>query len=525
MQKMQTICFKILSLLGIAIFLVLFYYSCRYTITRFYSSDIVDNRDQWQWNLIFLLLTLAAVCLIGKISEKISRRAVHVIAIVVACGVAVAGCILSKSASFQPITDQAHIYYNVLAVLEENSSGIIEKDYYLLYPYQLGLVEIFALFLKLAGNTDVRTLEIIQAFLAGIAVYAGFRIVKELFDHVETEIVYLLMSAGFAPMYIYCMFVYGETLGICASMLGIWMFLMANRESNKTWMTVMYFALSMFSMTVACLARGALLVIWIAMMIIQVFVFLKHRKILPLVAAFLILPAIVIGGRVTVGIAERQSDYDFGDGCPKLMWIAMGLQENEGSNAGPGSYNGFNADNFIACGYNTEIAQNMAKEAIAESIADYVRNPGKMVSFFKRKTMNQWNEPTYGAFFHTYYMEEQEEWVDKLYFDEEVNGKARDYMDCYQFICYAAILGYFIMLFRKKHDEKVFLPGLIIIGEFILSMLWEAGSRYVYPYIVIALPCVAAGLVFYAECGKRALICGGLAIRKYKKKDEEKKNV
>ena len=49
-------------------------------------------------------------------------------------------------------------------------------------------------------------------------------------------------------------------------------------------------------------------------------------------------------------------------------------------------------------------------------------------------------------------------------------------------------------LLLEKEDEKKYFLGLILVGEIFFSIIWEAQSRYVYPYIVMALPCMAAGM-------------------------------
>jgi hypothetical protein len=178
------------------------------------------------------------------------------------------------------------------------------------------------------------------------------------------------------------------------------------------------------------------------------------------------------------------------------MWIAMGLQENEDSELIPGSYNGFNQDPYIECGYDSSRASEIAKEAIKESLSNWMKHPDEMLSFFRRKIMCQWNNPDYGAFYYTHYMEEPEEWLYNLYFDDEVNGRAIKFLDNYQLMFYVACALFFLMLFRKNKKPELLLPGLILVGEFMLSLIWESSSRYVYPCIVICMPCAAAGLTY-----------------------------
>ncbi len=76
---------------------------------------------------------------------------------------------------------------------------------------------------------------------------------------------------------------------------------------------------------------------------------------------------------------------------------------------------------------------------------------------------------------------------------------ANDYLDGYQSMVYLLLLGYFIQLLLKDGAEKIYLPGLAFIGEFLFSLVWESQSRYIYPYIVIILPGIAGSLVCYFD--------------------------
>ena len=106
--------------------------------------------------------------------------------------------------------------------------------------------------------------------------------------------------------------------------------------------------------------------------------------------------------------------------------------------------------------------------------------------------------------------QEPEEWVTDLY-----TGTAGDkwyaFLNLYQGMVYVMLLFYFVILLKEKDHIFYFLPALLLLGGFCFSMIWEAKSRYVYPYIVMSLPCVAWSLVYCA--GK---ITGG--IKKWRKK-------
>ena len=267
--------------------------------------------------------------------------------------------------------------------------------------------------MKLTGNMTVGLLEIIQSLFTGMSVYAGFRITRELFHKTNTEIVYLLLAVLCLPQYLYAMFIYGESLGICATMYACFFSLQANREGISIKRSLCYYAVILF-------------------------------------------PVLIMTGKGMTALAEKQAQTDYGDGCPKIMWVAMGLQENEEFPQFPGTYNGFNADTYKANDYD--------------------------------------------AFFSTYYMQNQKEWVDRVYFDDIVHSRVVLIMDNYQFLIYLMLLVYFLNLLTGKDEIGTLLPVLILVGGFLFSLIWEGRSRYVYPYLVIALPCVAEG-VYYAEQG------------------------
>lgn len=73
-------------------------------------------------------------------------------------------------------------------------------------------------------------------------------------------------------------------------------------------------------------------------------------------------------------------------------------------------------------------------------------------------------------------------------------------MNQLQNVIYIGVLFYYIYLAKHKRQEKEYFLGLVLIGEVLFSLLWEAKSRYVFPYIVIALPAAAMGYWYLCNC-------------------------
>lgn len=404
MNKILDFCKKVIAAVGSVAFVILSYYSFCYTSLKQYNNTLFESRD----NLLLHVLTVGVIVGISgglyHVRHKISAKAVHVLAAVFS-GLVFFLCIfLYTSAEFQPIVDQGHVFINAAAIADREVGHIIEPEYYILYSFQIGLTELMALPMKLTGNMTVGLLEIIQSLFTGMSVYAGFRITRELFHKTNTEIVYLLLAVLCLPQYLYAMFIYGESLGICATMYACLFFLQANREGISIKRSLCYYAVILLCMDAAYLARGAMMIVCIAMLILQVMFCLKNQKYYRILPVLILFPVLIMTGKGMTALAEKQAQTDYGDGCPKIMWVAMGLQENEEFPQFPGTYNGFNADTYKANDYDAKATAEMGRDAIGQTVEEWSRDPGKMLDFFRRKVIYQWNDPTYDAFFSTYYM-------------------------------------------------------------------------------------------------------------------------
>ena len=95
-------------------------------------------------------------------------------------------------------------------------------------------------------------------------------------------------------------------------------------------------------------------------------------------------------------------------------------------------------------------------------------------------------------------MEEPQEWIYQFYW-EAPNYIARQFLNHYQSIFYILTLGAFLDILKKRESPLMLLPGLVFIGGFLFSLIWEGKSRYVYPYVVIVMPYLAKGILFYLE--------------------------
>lgn len=503
MVKLQKFCLKIIALTGILIFgyLTFFAWTSSARIDAF-SEIVVWSRDRIWKNLLFMAAALLAGTGAGVLSDRMSDRALRVTAIILSLAAA-AGCvILAKAAHAYPTADQIYVYEAATNFFTGDYTNIQTEWYFNACPYQLGLGLIYGILMRMAGSNSCFVLQCAQAVCAGVTVYASFELARELFRCKKAAGTAVLCALLFVPMYLYTLYIYGETFGVCFAVMGMLFWLRANSgKPRRGVITALYWVLSGLCLAVCYTARIALSIVLIAMVITGILKALADKR--PDIwrrwncpALTILLIILTLGSqKLSVAYMEDRAGVELADGIPAILTVAMGIQdESENENGtGPGSYNAYNLWLYFGSGFDGESASSEALLNIKQTLYRWSKDPVSMIHYMNRKVLNQWNEASYGGFRMTAQQQEPEDWVNDLY-----TGAAGDkcylFLNLFQGMVYAMLLIYFIMLFRGSYNSLCFLPALILIGEFFFSMIWEAKSRYVYPYIVMTLPCAAWSL-------------------------------
>lgn len=261
---------------------------------------------------------------------------------------------------------------------------------------------------------------------------------------------------------------------------------------------MLYWTLSALSLTVCYTARLALVIVMIAMVITGLLKMFADKRWTSPGATVLILLLALGGQKLSVAYMEKQADVKLADGMPAVLTVAMGIQDEDENGTGPGSYNAYNLWLYFGCGFDSDSAASEAFVNIKQTLYRWSKDPAYMIGYMNRKVLNQWNEATYGGFIFTSKQQDPENWVVDLY-TGTWGDRWYHFLDLYQGLLYAMLLIYFVLLFRGKGKVVFYLPGLLLIGEFFFSMIWEAKSRYIYPYIVMVLPAVAWSIACFVE--------------------------
>ena len=519
MIKLEKAATKIMAAIGTAVMLFLLFYSWKYT-KRIFSSDFFqDEKDSILWNLVCSAVVLAVAGASALYLRKVSEKTIHIATVLCAVITALFCLKIARDAGTYCVADQYQSFAAAEAFFTGDTEWLQTSEYHKMYPFQLGLSWIYFLFFRIAGRADNSVIQSAQALCVGVMLYAGFHIVRRLTHSRAAEVFYLLMAMLFAPMYCYVLFIYGETIGTCSAMCAVWFWLEANRTDRTAGSKWGYWGAAIAMLAVMYVARSGLLVVWIAMLIMQLLLSMKWKKWNGIVLVCAALALMIFTSYLLRVAAEKTVGTKYDSGAPYVLWVAMGMQETD-PGRGPGAYNGYNVVTYEETEGNSAEATTIAEEYIAGRWQEWMQNPAQMYRFIREKMLCQWIEPTYGGFKETGYLEDPRPWIDQCY-NGEWNARLLVFLNRYQAVVYLFVLGYFLMILAGKLEGEQILPGIILLGGFFFTMIWEAKSRYVYPYIVMILPCAACSITYYGGLMAEQLKKMGRAIKGRKQKQKE----
>ncbi len=483
--------------------LALGYWAVRYT--HGYPSDLSEGRtiiepDSPGVNLLVFCGVLVVAWLLQwavlRGEETIKRKRVRGIALAVTGLMGILLAIWVSICHITPVWDQMQVYLDAMDFKAGNFRDM--TGYIYMCPHQYGLTFLYEIFLAFGGG--YRLLQYMNVLMIMGIVWSSYALVDELFGDVKASLYVIVGNLLFFPMWIYVNYVYGELLSMGFSMLGIWLLVRGcHRKRN------LCILLSLLFLSVAVLARSNVLVLLIAVCIAMLVYSLKQRSLKLLLAAVLTL-LVPLGAIGAMRLSyELRSGIKIEGGIPASMYVAMGMQLSTG---GAGVYNGYNNSVFRGeAGSDEEKANEIALSYIRGRLQEFKEDMNMAKDFYKEKIQEQWNEPTFCSLVMTATFEQPPEGiVEKLYYGSW-QQPYRDYTNRYLTVLYLGVILFCVIGLTCKSDILQCLMLIGVFGGFLFSILWEAKSRYVLPYIVLLIPYMALGISAALNC-LGGVVCG-----------------
>lgn len=449
-----------------------------------------DEHPLFKWdliplNLIWLIAIIALLYLLNKkkIWQRIPERVLVIAAVLVTV---VLSLVWVKVSHAYPEADQRGVSLVAIQAAQGEYTFFAPAKYMQFYPNQLGIVAILEVLYRISGWENWMLLMYLNAAANGVIVYCLYRITGRLFRDDGISRLVLFASVGCVQLIFYSTFVYGITIGLALALAAVDLVLLY-LEKEK----LIYAFLGAILIGASVLTKNNYSIMLLALVLLLLYKALEKKKLKHLLSAVLLVLLTMVMSRGLTTVYEVRSGYTITSGMPKTLWIAMGMQEGDRAE---GWYNRFNFDTFTDVEADIEEGDRLGREAIRERLEVFASDPLYALTFYYRKTVTQWNEPTYEAIWVNRWHDGDFLTVVQSIYDGTLGNVLAEYMDLYQLLVFAGFLACLLIRRRQLSPEQLLLP-LILLGGFAFHTLWEAKSQYIYPYFVCMLPCAAAGLM------------------------------
>lgn len=446
------------------------------------------------WDKLWLhILMLAAagglLWLAAPWLEKQSRRMECLL--VTLCALAMLGLhagivLLSRSL---PIFDQ----WCCWDMARQIATGYEPWEYYYTnyFPHQMPYILLLSLPMGL--NQSPMWIQLLQAAGNVVGAWALAECAALLSNRRSARLMAWLAALCFLPFAFYTPYVYGNLPGLQAmllSALGLIRYLHSEKKRHLVWMTVF--------MLLSCLLKQNMLIAAIAAAIVLCLAAMERKRWLPAFAAVLMLSLCAVTGGIINRVVESRTTANLSEGFPTSSWIMMGLSESEKE---PGWYNENCYTYYTEYGYSKATHDELSKADIRQRLSDFAADPVYALRFFGRKTLSQWNDPTF-----------QSVWVNEMARNPErgslalsmyERGKAYQLvsrlMDELHLLALAGIALWLWLCRKERNLSHLFFP-LLLIGGFLFHLVWEAKGQYTFLYF---FPLVAYGALGWMEAALR----------------------
>lgn len=399
----------------------------------------------------------------------------------------------------EPRADQKNVVETAMNMIAGDYSAFELGGYMDVYPNQVGIVYIFYWLFRMFpfGYNTIRVLNVI-ALLGAIWSFNGIGKMLLQANKQKNQYIVGVVTVLFLPLLGYVTFLYGNTIGLGLSMLGIYCTCKYFDTRKVFWMVV-----SIVTLALAVVVKENYLIHLIGVIIFLLLDFL-HK---PTKKTIMFLVVIVLATFGATSLVKFHTSKITGEkisaGVPTLAWVAMGLQDGYMAS---GWHNQYNEDVYREHNCDTQLANIAVQKEIGQRIQEMIQNPGATVSFFYKKVISQWNNPTFECFWVNDLTKRQEkgiavkkmpEWMDS-FLGEPGNKIVTIYMNSFQTILLWGVCIWFLAGWKEIKLEQL-LMATIFIGGFLFHLVWEAKCQYVLPYFVLLIPYAVWGYQLLLE--------------------------
>ena len=444
-------------------------------------------------NILFVIVCFAVIAFLIKreiIISKISTKKIAIIFSVLAVIISIIWVITTKTA---PQADSKAVCYAAMNFNAGDYTDLARGEYVAKYPQQLGLITVMRVLFKLFGDYNYLSFQLLSCLAVFPIVYCTYEIISILSNqNKKIELIGIAIAFLCLPLYMYTSYVYGEILSTAFIVIAFMLLMKCYNDFSIA-------KLVMLALTVmfAVMIRQNSVIAIIAMVGVVIFKAIVNDK---RKVSLLLALAIMVGVMSHSILIKALYDKHWPDDAthlPATLWIAMGTNNDI---LCAGWNNGLGSIVFEESGYDEQASKDAAAYVIKSFKKLCLDNPSFAVDFYNRKITSQWCAPMYqGIVMNSYIEGEQSVIAHEIFYNQRVWHVFDAFMNIYQLIVYISILGLMIHCLKKDYGLEFYVGLITVFGGFLFSIIWEAKTRYIFPYLIMMLPYAAIGAYMLAS--------------------------
>ena len=406
------------------------------------------------------------------------------------------------NAQSTPTNDSRSLYEIAQQIISGDFTAVAPQNSYLsLWPFQSGLLLYMEAVLRFIPIHGVLSLSGINLVCIGLGIFSLYKIVCLWTNNAKTVFFWNFLILFCTPYLFYVNFLYNEITSMACLFFSVWMMTEYWKSEKKR-----YLVLAVAAAGISVLLRNNSLIFIVASVLLLFVILLqsgkKRRQIIAIISLVVLS---VCASKLPQKFYEFRAGNTMGKGVTAVSYIAMGLQD---TGRIPGWNNGFHSEVLIESGYDADVAADLSIESIKTSIQKFAKDPQYMISFFNQKLVPEWCDENYSCLYSTEGMYGNRSQIAHMIYGGTYTRYVLNQMNAYQSILYTGFLlyafGQGIDWYRRCRNKSAqttldkkqiwsLVLAVTIIGGFLFQMMWEGGSRYTMPYMVMMTPYSAMG--------------------------------
>lgn len=391
--------------------------------------------------------------------------------------------------------DANAVYEGAICMIKGDYSALEKGGYFFLYPHQLGLAAYNSLIDLISQNITVHFF--INYCIVMLIYVLIWKSTKLLFSGKEVVIkLTIIIMFMFYPALFFVLFLYGHFPGCLFVAGSLYLFLRKEKGIGK------YNDIGVIVLLIcSCTIRNNYAIAAITIAIMYVLQSIRKNNWRMALMAFLIMITFSAGSSLVKGYYQEQSGIQINEGIPKILWIAMGIQDEDTGYCMGGWWNSFTIEAYaVEAEYDEEVACEIGKRVIKERINIFKSDLIYAKDFFGLKVVSTWTDGTYQSIWSGP-LEDCDQIVNTKLLKSIYNGGTvynimRVFGRMLTILIYIGAMAFIIgerVINGKLLYVTSFFPIIYLCGGFLFHLIWETKSQYIWTYVFFLIPLAASG--------------------------------